>query len=151
MLSDIFTLRALGCSFMATDTVRAGRALKMQEGWASVVTDHCYFTVELKWRMDPFCVCSCQDNGASNNVGTIHLNIFLSCFKLHKQTTYHNLVGTFTYHCLTSHHFPYGWLILHRACTAGHWLDLKAERCCEELFVCLCAGDSCHIPAKCSD
>ena len=43
---------ALGCSFMATDTVRAGRALKMQKGWALVVTDQRYFMAELKWKMD---------------------------------------------------------------------------------------------------
>lgn len=38
---------------MAADTVQAGKALKMQKGWASVVTDQWYFIVELKWKMDP--------------------------------------------------------------------------------------------------
>lgn len=47
------TLGALGCIFMATDTVEAGRALKMQKCWASVVTDHCFFIAESKWKMDP--------------------------------------------------------------------------------------------------
>ncbi len=75
------TLRALGRSFMATDTVHAGRTLKMQKGWASVVTDQCYFMVELKWKMDTLQVCLYQDYGAyNNNAGrAIHLDRFLSC------------------------------------------------------------------------
>lgn len=52
MFADIPTVGALGRSFMATDTEKAGRALKMQKGWALVVTDHCYFIAELKWKMD---------------------------------------------------------------------------------------------------
>lgn len=47
------TLIALGCSFMATDNVQAQRALKMQKGWASTITDQCYFIAELKWKTDP--------------------------------------------------------------------------------------------------
>lgn len=38
---------------MATDTVQAGRTLKMQKDWASVVSDQRYFIAELKWKMDP--------------------------------------------------------------------------------------------------
>lgn len=43
--------------------MQAGRALKMQQGWAWLAPDKHFFMEELKWQMGPLY----QDNGASNN------------------------------------------------------------------------------------
>lgn len=56
--SPFSSLKSIGCSFMATEILQVGMALKMQKGWALVVTDQCYFIEELKWKIDPAkCVC----------------------------------------------------------------------------------------------
>lgn len=49
-------------------TVEARSTLKLYKGWASVVSDQCYFTAELKWNINPSLVGFDKDNGAYNNV-----------------------------------------------------------------------------------